>query len=307
MNGKSGMILVMALLSGLGAMYGAQKLIAKRETPPEMREVVVAARALKDEEILKEDMLKVESLPADQVPAGAFSNPSDVLGRWVQIRMLEGEPLVEPKLGPKDVPPGLGARIPPGMRAAAIEVNEQSGVSGFILPNSRVDVIQAITDGPRSGRLGPGAHTILQNVLVLAAGQVTTRPEDKTIQVRTVTLAVTPEQAQSLVAARSRGPLSLALRGINDDAIVEVARAEPEPEPEPEPKPEPKVEPPPPPPPAPVVVEAPPPRRRPQPKYTVIHRGFSPHREFVRRYPASPGGGDPIADLGGPRATAPGR
>ena len=94
------------------------------------------------------------------------------------------------------------------MRAFAIEVNEQSGVSGFVLPDHRVDVIQVETNGN-----GPAlSETILQDVLVLASGQVFTRPEDRSIQSRTVTLAVTPGQADQLVAARAKGPLALSLR-----------------------------------------------------------------------------------------------
>jgi len=37
----------------------------------------------------------------------------------------------------------------------------------------------------------PEAETVLQNVLVLASGQTFTRPDDRSIQARTVTLAVT--------------------------------------------------------------------------------------------------------------------
>jgi pilus assembly protein CpaB len=58
-------------------------------------------------------------------------------------------------------------------------------------------------------------------VLVLAAGQIFTRPEEKAVQGRTVTLAVTPDQVDQLVAARAKGPLSLSLRGVNDHLIVE--------------------------------------------------------------------------------------
>ena len=56
--------------------------------------------------------------------------------------MLEGEPIIEQKLGLKGSPPGLVSNIPKGMRAYAIEVNEQSGVSGFILPGHHVDVVR---------------------------------------------------------------------------------------------------------------------------------------------------------------------
>jgi Flp pilus assembly protein CpaB len=104
------------------------------------------------------------------------------------------------------------------MRAFAIEVSEQSGVSGFILPGHRVDVVRFDANERNQQQRG---ETILQNVLVLAAGQVFTRPEEKSVQSRTVTVAVTPEQVDLLVAARAKGPLSLSLRGVNDHDIVE--------------------------------------------------------------------------------------
>ena len=76
------------------------------------------------------------------VPANAFSSFKDVEDRWIKNTMLEGDVLVEKKLGPKGTPPGLVANIPKGMRAFAIDVTEQSGVSGFILPGHHVDVVR---------------------------------------------------------------------------------------------------------------------------------------------------------------------
>ena len=111
------------------------------------------------------------------------------------------------------------------MRAFAVEVNEQSGVSGFILPGHRVDVVRF--EGNEKSQQQRG-ETILQDVQVLAAGQVFTRPEEKAVQTRTVTVAVTPEQVDILVAARAKGPLSLSLRGVNDHDIVERPKPKPE-------------------------------------------------------------------------------
>ena len=82
--------------------------------------------------------------------------------------MMEGDVLVEKKLGPKGTPPGLVANIPRGC-AFAIEVSEQSGVSGFVLPVT-ASTSSAHDANDRDFR----AETILQNVLVLAAGQVFT-------------------------------------------------------------------------------------------------------------------------------------
>lgn len=262
MNPKSLIILVLAGVSGLGAMMGVSQLIKnKPEKAQETTPVVTAARELRVEELLKPDALKLVNMPKTQVPEGALVRLEDCQDRWVNTKILAGEPLVEAKLAAKGTPPGLVAAIPKGMRAFAIEVNEQTGVSGFILPQHRVDVIQTKPAGP-DGRVE--SETILQNVLVLAAGQTFTRPEDKSIIVRTVTFAVNPDQVQSLVRARARGPLSLSLRGVNDNEIVEKA-------PEPEKPEEKKVEPPPPPPPPVEVAKAEEPPPPPAPKFRLIH------------------------------------
>lgn len=276
MNGRSMVMLGMAVLCGLGAMYGTSKMLAKGKTGPvvETQDVVVAARDLKIEEVVKPDALKVVRMAKAAVPGGAFTSTKDVEDRWVQIGMLEGEPILDRKLAPRGTPPGLVARIPKGMRAFAVEVNEQTGVSGFILPDHRVDVVQ-IEPNPGSSRAE--AETVLEDVLVLASGQMFTRPDDRSIQARTVTLAVGPDQVDALVAARSRGPLSLSLRGLNDHSRspAKVTRkAEPSP---PLPAPEPPAPPTPAaaPPPAPVAVKPPdatppPPRVR----SVLVYRGL---------------------------------
>ena len=117
---------------------------------------------------------------------------------------------VDGTLGPKGTPPGLVANVPKGMRAFAVEVNEQPAVSGFILPGHRVDVEWYESKEKTPEQRG---ETILQNVLVLAAGQVFTRQEEKSLQNRTVTLAVFPEQVHILLAAKAKGTLSLKLHG----------------------------------------------------------------------------------------------
>ena len=127
---------------------------------------------------------------------------------------------MEKKLGPKGMPPGLVANIPEGMRAYAVDVTEQSGVSGFVLPGHRVDVVRY--DSEKGVQQ---AETILQDILVLASGQVFTRAEERTLSTRTVTLAVKPDQVTILVAARSKGPLALASRGVNDHDVVVESKA----------------------------------------------------------------------------------
>jgi pilus assembly protein CpaB len=277
-NGKSIVMLLMAAVLGLGAMWGTSKLLSKDKgpAPVENQDVVVAVRTLKIEEVLKPELLKVEQKPKTAILPGAFTSVKDVENRWVQIGMLEGEQIVEGKLAIKGSPPGLIARIPAGYRAYTIDVNEQTGVSGFVLPDHRVDVVQMLP--PSHPGAQPEADTVLQDVLVLASGQTFTRPDDRSIQARTVTLALTPDQVDTLVGARQRGALALSLRGLNDHAQV-AAKKKKEPEPPivvaVKPAPEP---PPPPPPPAPTPE---PPAVKP-PRYLTIYRGSSDRVERVR-------------------------
>jgi pilus assembly protein CpaB len=64
-------------------------------------------------------------------------------------------------------------------------------------------------------------ETILQNVKVLAIDQTAKRPEDDKIKVgKTVTLAVSMQDAERLSLAAQMGDLLLALRGVGDNAKV---------------------------------------------------------------------------------------
>jgi pilus assembly protein CpaB len=303
-NGKSMMILGLAIAIGLGAMVLTSQVLSQDsgKKEEETQEVLVALRDTKEEETLKPDMVKVIRMAKSAVPVGTFSSAKDLEDRWVKTALLEGDVIVEKKLGAKGTPPGLVANIPTGMRAFAVDVTEQSGVSGFILPGHRVDVVrfEPSERGPAQG------ETILQNILVLAAGQVFTRAEERALMTRTVTLAVTPDQVDILVAARIKGNLALSLRGVNDHEVIT------------RPKPKPAVdeavakrwkleeekrtqleqelrqlkealakkaaEPPPPPPPS------PPPAPRQTPHYTTIYRGI----DQVRRVRTD---GTAVADL----------
>ncbi|HEV3121872.1 MAG TPA: Flp pilus assembly protein CpaB, partial [Isosphaeraceae bacterium] len=124
MNGKATFMLILAVVSGLGAMYGTSKLLSKERGPQPvvMQDVVVAARSLKADEVLKADLLKVIQMPKDSAPAGSVKTPKDVFERFVQIPILADEPVVDAKLAPKGAVAGLVSRIPLGMRAFAIEI-----------------------------------------------------------------------------------------------------------------------------------------------------------------------------------------
>src|SRR4051812_18958929 len=104
MRGRSLMLLVVAVGCGLATMYGVMQLQGSR---PEEAQILVADRDLNLEETIKEDMVSLKKVPRASVPAGSFSSFRQVADRWPVIKILAGEPLVEPKLAAKGAPPGL--------------------------------------------------------------------------------------------------------------------------------------------------------------------------------------------------------
>jgi pilus assembly protein CpaB len=105
--------------------------------------------------------------------------------------------------------------IPSGMRAIAVRVNEVVGVAGFVLPGMRVDVL--LTGRP-PGRDDPRTTTVLEQILVLSAGQtIQADAKAQSIATPVVTLLVTPEQAEVLTLANNEGKIQLVLRNTTDE------------------------------------------------------------------------------------------
>jgi pilus assembly protein CpaB len=116
------------------------------------------------------------------------------------------------------------------MRAVSVSASGQSGVSGFIFPGDRVDVIlssSVAADAAESAGMKT-AETIVRNVRVLATDQrTTTEDAEGKREVRTfstITIEVTPRLAEKIAVAQSIGQLSLALRSIADNS-AELERA----------------------------------------------------------------------------------
>ena len=109
---------------------------------------------------------------------------------------------------------GFAAAIPAGMRAMTVAVNVVSGVSGFILPHARVDVLATVSS--TGDKEESTTTTILENLEVLAVDQTVDTKGDEPITVKSVTLLVTPEQAEKLALGSYEGKLQLVLRNTAD-------------------------------------------------------------------------------------------
>jgi pilus assembly protein CpaB len=122
-----------------------------------------------------------------------------------------------------------------GMRAISIPVDLVASVTQMVIPGDRVDIIGTFTfpSAKPDPTLDTVTLTILQDVLVLATGKATTRdlsnpalpPSARSgagLAYSTVTLEVSPQEAEMLAFAirRGGGNLMLSLRHREDITIV---------------------------------------------------------------------------------------
>jgi pilus assembly protein CpaB len=183
----------------------------------ETKDVVIAAKPLQIGTTVKPNDLKVMRVAVASYPKGAFERVEDVIDRPVISNILLEEPVLEGRLAVRGSGVGIAPAIPVGMRAVSVRVNEVVGVAGFALPGMRVDVL--VTGRPPESE-GSLTTTVLQNILVLSAGQTTQADANgQAINAPTVTLLVTPEQAETLTLAGSEGKIQLVLRNSTDHGI----------------------------------------------------------------------------------------
>ncbi len=124
----------------------------------------------------------------------------------------------------------LAETIQPGMRGLAVPASITSTFGGLLRPGDRVDAFLTTIDRDAARRT---TVPLIQNLLVLAVGgdvgmayEVPERdPRDDhrppSLKLSTVTLAVTPRQAEVLTFAQDQGVMTLALRHPDDVVIVD--------------------------------------------------------------------------------------
>jgi pilus assembly protein CpaB len=209
-----------ALLLGVFAVYLANVFLTKTEqraavTPQGMTKVAVAAVPLDYGVEITPDKIRFADYPAASVPPGSFRNVGELLiagKRRVALRpMLVNEPILASKISGEGQGASIASLLPDGKRAAAVRINDVSGVAGFVQPNDSVDVLitRQITGGATDAQL---TDVLLQNVRVIAIDQDAKGADGKPTLAKTATLEVDPIDAQKLALAQQVGQLSLVLR-----------------------------------------------------------------------------------------------
>ena len=225
MQNRLKIALVVAVFFGLIAAYGIYNFLNQQQKETDSlraanQDIVVAARDIPpgttlNDEALKSGLIKTTPWPKNSIPAGAFSSPQQIVGKVNRVKILANEPILESRLAGEGA--GLTVRLEAGKRALALRVDEIVGVSGFIVPDDRVDVILTTTPlgAAQDAKI---SKIVLQNKRVLSVAQSTEQKDGKPQLARSITLEVTPEEAEKLSLASQEGQIVLALRGLGDDA-----------------------------------------------------------------------------------------
>jgi pilus assembly protein CpaB len=224
-------VLLLALVSGGAAAYLALAYLRDR-TPRLMAaeashmQVAVAARDLPLGAVLGPTDVRMIDWMGEAVPPGYVRSAPDAVGRGLIASVKTNEVLLETRLAPRGAGGGLSVTIPDGQRAVSVRVDDVIGVAGFVMPGTRVDVLVTLPPEPQLDQKLSLSQIVLQNVQVLATGQVVQQDaQGKPMTVSVITLLVSPKDAETLVLASNEGKIQLALRNTLDLADIRTSGA----------------------------------------------------------------------------------
>ncbi|MGI5866961.1 MAG: Flp pilus assembly protein CpaB [Syntrophaceticus schinkii] len=203
---------ILALLATGMCYFYLQNAVEKADQTEKAQVVQARVEIPKDTNITKE-MVELVKVPVDSIHSRALRSLDDVVGKIALDAIIPGEQVLQDRLVKEgDTKAGLPYQIPAGKRAITVAVDEVAAVGWHLQPGDHVDILGIVT----AGEQGKSSVVVLQDVLVLAVGkntQVTREQEtEATIEVKTVTLAVTLQEARPLMFANEEGKMRFALR-----------------------------------------------------------------------------------------------
>lgn len=234
MNTRSLFFVLLSLVFGVGAVMLAQNWLKQSQpttSNPDQAVVVTMSVNVPSGTVLEAKHLSLQAIPKALAPRDALTSIDEAVDKVAKFPMLQGDTLHPDKLALRGEGSVLASLIEPNKRAVTIRVNDVVGVAGFLLPGNRVDVLVTFKVGNlRNVAAQTQTEVVLSNLKVLAVDQKANQDSSQPLVVRAVTLEVSLEQAETLMSARGKGTIQLALRNPADEAEVDVARSTPQPE-----------------------------------------------------------------------------
>jgi pilus assembly protein CpaB len=217
--------LVVGILSGCLAFYLLYQKTSEIEQKATPTQVLVAAHYIPPGTFLNPEMAEKKVFPESYISPSAIRDLKEVDGLMSLVPISAGEQILSNKFGLGEQT--LALSLNPGYRAYTLEVNETTGVGNLVRPGNHVDILAKLNSEKRQV-----TSFVFQDLQVLAVGQKlgyvgmpkknngesNSGGNDNSGSYSTVTLAVTPEEAETLMFFEGQS-LKLVLRAPNDNEI----------------------------------------------------------------------------------------
>lgn len=219
------LMLVVALLAGIGAVYLAQNYIEQEITgykteideKYKLTRVVVARRSLQRGQVLDNTVLAVREVPSAFVHSDAIrpNEVDSVFGHRMVYPLNQGESLLSTHIA-YSKGDTFSNLVDSGKRAITFPVDVLSSMTGMLAPGDIIDLLVTLKDESTEK-----TFPMLTNVTVMATGTSIDElgiKQESTNKFQTITLHVTPEDAAMITHARTEGEVTVLLRSRSDSS-----------------------------------------------------------------------------------------
>ena len=188
-----------------------------------MASVVVASRNLQAGELINSSSVSLRQIPQEFINTASITgdNFETVDGQGLLVAVKAGEPI----LSNYTVTRGgkyFSGTLKPGRRALTIEVDEISSISGMLRAGDKIDILVTAKQPKKIGIVSTAddmnmTFPLLSNLAVLATGQAQRGSGNAAVTYTHITLDVTPDEANSIIAAKTGGKMTAVLRSPTDE------------------------------------------------------------------------------------------
>ncbi|MBX2885454.1 MAG: Flp pilus assembly protein CpaB, partial [Granulosicoccus sp.] len=183
-----------------------------------MLELVVPTRPIQRGETIRAEDLAMRQVPERFAESNAihWQDSDELLGLTTAFEVNENRPLSWAHIA-GSAEPTFSSLVADGQRAMAVRVDEINSISGFLQPSDKVDLL--LTYGHAKGQK---TFPVLSNIEVMATGMQTGIDDGLDSGLRsftTITVHVSPENAQRITLAQQIGKITAILRNPKDKEL----------------------------------------------------------------------------------------
>ena len=215
-------IIIAIILAAVAAGASYMFISGAFGTAGKMVPVVTALQPIPMNTTVTKEMLTVKNIPEAYAHPEAYKTVEQTVGKTSKVQILQDQQILPNIVAAKDKGGNrFSYNITDKQRATTVAVSEVTGVGGYPVVGDRVDVLLT---RETAGTTFTG--TMFQYKEILATGSMTVPTEDgKQKVVPTITLSLTPVEAQQLTLAESTGKIKFTLRAPVDKEIVSIEAA----------------------------------------------------------------------------------